>query len=353
MKNIVICTGYMGSGSSAVTNLLSEINGYNNDNGEFEFVLMHAPDGVFDLEDKLLVGNNALRSDEAIHRFIKCMCDLYDKKHYWVSGYKNSISVQYMDYIMEYIHALFPVILNEKWNTWYYTENPNFWMIIKKIFNKLVKAISLNKIKTYNPAINKEMFLAYPTEKEFYDASKALLKHIYSDMGGDSDNLVLDQFILPHNLFRIHNYFDGREHVIVVRRDPRDVFLSNKYYWIKNNSQVNFPVDVELFCIMFDRMMKTEKKYKYDKVLELNFEDLIYKYDYTLQVVYRFLDINPEDHIRKGKVFIPYKSINNTQIFKIDDRYKEEAEYIEKHLKEYCYDFPTNMNSKRKTTEVF
>ena len=55
MENkIVIPTGYMGSGSSAVTDLLSEVDGYSCSNGNFEYVFMHCPNGVFDLEDKLL-----------------------------------------------------------------------------------------------------------------------------------------------------------------------------------------------------------------------------------------------------------------------------------------------------------
>lgn len=62
MKNkIIIPAGYMGSGSSAVTDLLSEIENFDVNNGDFEYVLMHCPDGIFDLEDKLLVSNTAMR----------------------------------------------------------------------------------------------------------------------------------------------------------------------------------------------------------------------------------------------------------------------------------------------------
>ena len=66
-KKIIIPTGYMGSGSSAITDLFSEIDGVNASRGTFEYVFMHCPNGIFDLEDKLLIGNNAVRSDEALH----------------------------------------------------------------------------------------------------------------------------------------------------------------------------------------------------------------------------------------------------------------------------------------------
>ena len=56
---------YMGSGSSAVTDLLREYEGINTKNSDFEYVFLYAPDGLFDLEYKLLYNNNAIRSDEA------------------------------------------------------------------------------------------------------------------------------------------------------------------------------------------------------------------------------------------------------------------------------------------------
>ena len=55
MKKIIVPTGYMGSGSSAVTDLLKEYPVLNTKNSDFEFVFLHAPNGVFDLENKLLI----------------------------------------------------------------------------------------------------------------------------------------------------------------------------------------------------------------------------------------------------------------------------------------------------------
>ena len=70
----------MGSGSSAVTDLISEFDGYDAPNGSYEYVFLHCPDGVFDLEDKLLLGNNTLRSAEALHSFEHRMYELSSKK---------------------------------------------------------------------------------------------------------------------------------------------------------------------------------------------------------------------------------------------------------------------------------
>ena len=59
--------------------MFSEIDDVNADKGTFEYVFLHCPNGVFDLEDKLLYGNNAIRSDEALHTFLSTMKQLYDK----------------------------------------------------------------------------------------------------------------------------------------------------------------------------------------------------------------------------------------------------------------------------------
>ena len=70
MNKLIIPTGYMGSGSSAITDILSEYDSINVENADFEYVFLHCPNGLFDLEDKLLIGNNAVRSDEALQNSI-------------------------------------------------------------------------------------------------------------------------------------------------------------------------------------------------------------------------------------------------------------------------------------------
>ena len=80
MTRIIVPTGYMGSGSSAITDLVVEFKYCQNEYKSYEYVLLHCPNGLFDLEDKLLIGNNAIRSDEAIRSFELQMKKLYDRK---------------------------------------------------------------------------------------------------------------------------------------------------------------------------------------------------------------------------------------------------------------------------------
>ena len=96
-NKIIVPTGYMGSGSSVVTDLVSEFEGFEASRGTFEYVFLHCPNGVFDLEDKLLVGNNAIRSDEALHSFYTTMKELYDKKYWWVGHYNKIVGEEFLD----------------------------------------------------------------------------------------------------------------------------------------------------------------------------------------------------------------------------------------------------------------
>ena len=66
MERIIVPMGYMGSGSSAITDLVSEFKDCQNEFKSYEYVLLHCPNGLFDLEDKLLIGNNAIRSDNRL-----------------------------------------------------------------------------------------------------------------------------------------------------------------------------------------------------------------------------------------------------------------------------------------------
>ena len=106
MYKVIVPMGYMGSGSSAITDLIREFKGYEARNNSFEYVFLHCPDGVFDLEDKLLIGNNAIRSDEALHSFYNRMKELYYHKLWWPANYKKYLHPDFLKYTEEYINKL-------------------------------------------------------------------------------------------------------------------------------------------------------------------------------------------------------------------------------------------------------
>lgn len=350
MNKIIIPTGYMGSGSSAITDLVAEFEDCKNEFKSYEYVMLHCPNGLFDLEDKLLTGNNAIRSDEALRTFRTQMKKLYDKKFWWVGNYKNIISTDFMDKVNNYLNNITQLHYD---GYWYTHEEVNFKMFTKLIARKPFKIILKNK--HFKPILkyNDGMQISFIKPNEFYNFSKEFIYDVINTISRGSKNVVLDQFLLPFNLFRVDNYFNDDTRVIVVQRDPRDVFILNKYIWAQNNFGVPMPYEVNEFCKYYKGMRESEKPTNSKKVLRINFEDLIYKYDETVKKVMKHLDFSEQMHINKKSRFNPDLSIKNTQIFNSSHKYDEEMKVIEQELKEYLYDFPYVLENKIENTMEF
>ena len=54
----------------------------------------------------MLIGNNAVRSDEALHSFYATMKQLYDKKYWWVGHYNENISKAFLKITDAYLNDL-------------------------------------------------------------------------------------------------------------------------------------------------------------------------------------------------------------------------------------------------------
>lgn len=350
MKKIIVPTGYMGSGSSAITDLVSEFKNCQNEYKSYEYVLLHCPNGLFDLEDKLLRGNNAIRSDEAIRSFELQMNKLYNKKFWWVGNYEKIIGKDFKNITKEYINKI------EQFNYpgfWYTHEEVDNKMFIKLLIRKPFKLLTLNKIKFKKVLkYNDGMRISFIKDKEFYKHSQEYIYKIIDKISKGKENIILDQFLLPFNLFRVDKYFDEKLKVIAVERDPRDVFILNKYIWPSKGITIPIPTDAETFCEFYQNMRESEKKCTSNKVLRIKFEDLIYNYDNEVERITKFLGFTSKDHINKKKRFNPDVSIKNTQLFRKEE-YKEEIKIIEKKLEKYLYKFPTELNNDVKDTVEF
>ncbi len=328
----------MGSGSSAITAIISELEGFVAPNGSFEYIFMHCPDGLFDLEDKLFSNNNALRSDEAIYRFKGMMKNLYDLGFFWPGSYKKYVSNRFLDYVNLLVDRICTISFNDSY--WYYQEMPvNTRMRNIYRLNFLLKLLSRKKANFFTPLSHSNMIISIPCKEDFFEASKTFLNSIYRDLGYQSHNLILDQLLLPHNLLRLDNYFDNDTRVIVVDRDPRDIFILNKYFWSKTGDLIPYPFEVNDFIKYYKRIRESEPETSDNRIHRIHFEDLIYDYDSCKKLIYSF--IGADNNLCKEKtLFNPDISINNTQVYMVDPKFESEAKIIEKELSEYLYPFP-------------
>lgn len=337
MNRIVIPTGYIGSGSSAITDIVSGFEGYSAPHGSFEYVFMHCPNGLFDLEDKLLVGNNALRSDEALRSFLAAMKNLFPNRFWWPGNYEKNLSPRFMDAVHRFVNGLTQFKSD---GYWYYQEREGFAALPNLLANKALRAVSKGRKGLPAPLKHHGMLLSFPTAEEFYDSSKRFLNELFEEMGSSDKRLILDQLLLPHNAWRMDHYFDNDAECFIVDRDPRDVFISNKYIWERVYGTLGpYPTDVHEFCSYYKRIRLSEKPADSTHVHRIHFEDLVYRYDVSLTEIAHALSLAPSDVPTTPGSFDPEKSINNTQLFRIQGM-GSEARVIEEQLPEYLYDFP-------------
>ncbi len=337
MRKVVIPTGYMASGSSAVTALIREFDGYCGVTGSQEFVFLHCPMGLFDLEDKLLFHNNIFASDEYLQLFYERMAELDHLKCWWPGSYQHYVGPTFMEDVDDFINHLIDYKMDQ---FWYMSERPNKKsMMVKKYIQAFLRRL-FPKWKGWKPILNREgVRFAYPSSEKFYQCARTFLFRVIDAIS--KDNVILDQLLLPHNLYRMERYFKpGEAKVIVVERDPRDVFIQNKYFYTKAHVEIPYPQDVKEFCKFYRQIREMEKPCDHPDVLRIHFEELIYEYEKTVKKVREFLGVSEKEHTRKKEFFKPEVSINNTQIFALNAEYQKEADYIQKHLPEYLYDYP-------------
>ena len=343
-SKIIIPTGYMGSGSSAITDLLREYPRLNTKNADFEYIFLHAPNGLFDLEKKILANNNAIRSDEAIKSFRTLMENLFTYRGWWPAGYNHAISKDFLEIVENYLNSISTVKFE---GNWYIYDRPSYIRyLIRAILNRL------GKIVNFSPAYKKKKMLleiSLVEETEFYEKSRIFIENVINQINTENQDIVLDQLLLPHNLKGFEKYQLNNVYPIIVERDPRDVFISNKYFWEPSGNEVPYPLDVNEFCKYYKAIRKAEKGYT-SNYLRLNFEDLVLNYEETKQDIENFIGIDSIHHKAKFEYFNPAISVNNLQVYNRDDKYREEVEVIELELSEYLYNFKKRIVS---TGDVF
>lgn len=337
---IITTTGYYATGSSAVFNLLEEYSSCTAGKlagGDYENVVFYTPDGLFDLEDKLLVGNSIHRSDEAIKKFIKRM-DILDRNDFiWMGGYKKMYGDAFRKNYMRFAQSLVQYNLVGHWQGHYEGNKYNLRYIAGGIKNKLLRKPIVGDFgKTAYFNSDASLLYSFATSDEFYAKGREFVKNYFEMLlEGEKKNLIINHAILPHNLFRVPNYFAEDFRVVVVDRDPRDVYVQVRYK--KKNQRI--PTDIKEFVSFWKRLRESEKRIDDYRIIRVQFEDLIYRYEETKKYIEDKCCLDAKAHVAPQTIFKPSVSIKNTHMYDDNPVWKEEIKYIEEELSEYLYDY--------------
>lgn len=256
---------------------------------------------------------------------------------------------EFMNLVDEFITEICEYCVPGHWE--YHYGNNKFNM--RKLIGSIKRTITGTQIigDFYKmPSFNTEAKVYYSFIKadEFFNAASKFITQFLKLMKGDAqeENLILNHFLLPHNLYRIPYYFGDDFRIIVVDRDPRDVFVMEKYRTRNDHSLLPCD-DVNEYVSFWRALREAERKVDDNRIIRISFEDLIYKYDETITKIEKMCGLKAADHNKKGIIFDPIKSSYNTQLFRLDSKWNDEINYIEKYLSDYLYVFPENEGIRR------
>ncbi len=339
-KLLITTTGYYNTGSSAITHLLSELDGVDNQAGVYEVRLLYDPDCVSDLEYNLIESPHRNNTSNALIRF-KEYIDFNSWKltnHHYESlceGNFRKISYDYINDLVDfkYLGASHIDV---------YNRGSLFW-IINRIYKKIVYSIFGNIPPKYVPGtlMNPQQQYAGTCDREkFIRATHQYMEKILSYMNkSNSEVLMIDQIFPPTNIKRYTEYIPDNYNVktFIVDRDPRDLYIICKYL---QNTRVIPCQTPEIFCdwFLWTRNQSLQQPDS-DCFMRINFEDLIYRYEETREKVIKFCGLDGLSCSNKLQVFKPNLSINNTQVWRRYQGIEKEVEYISERLKEFCYDY--------------
>lgn len=328
---IIGSCGFGATGSSVITDLLREFDGLQIYD-DYEFTYTYRADGLEDLEYHLVKQfSRGVSGDAAIKRF------LYAARYIYTPLLHKPIDAKtFMKITNDYIDALVQTSFKGMESIDVISGN-----ILKNIITLGMKKVILPKTVerwTHKPSYmwpNRKIYVCVKPEN-FYEESREYIRKIFRAMGADLDRpIVLDQPFEGNAPEQSFPFFDDPK-AIIVDRDPRDLYLETKY---RHLAECRFLPrdDVSKFCEYYIRMRTDRPTEDTDRILNLKFEDLIYKYDECITKIIAFLGLG--EHVRRKKVFDPDRSVNNTQLIRKYPQEQHAIDHIEERLKGYLYPF--------------
>lgn len=331
MKKIVTCASYGGTGSSVITDLLKEFNNVKS-TGDFEVSIAHEYGGISDLEHYLVEDFHRMKNDEAIYAFKKLIKAIEKDYNKFFDNEFNKITQQYLN-----------EIIKETWQG-YWHQHPNrvhgIEKIIKYKFPMLLERVKHKFIKNkhdyeFVPKQRKDTMYLSINNQDFYVSTKKYFENLFTilDKNNQYEYIAIDQLVPPTNISRYQKYFNNIK-VIVVDRDPRDLYLLNKLYW----KEGWIPTDsIDVYINWFKSIRKNDFEEK--DVLRINFEDFISNYDQVIEEIMEFLDLKKINHVQKLKYFNPEKSKKNYKLYEKEEiltpELKNDLQKIENRLSEF------------------
>lgn len=355
---IIDVTGFGWSGSGAVHDLLREYDDvkFAAFDYDWEFTLLWEPDGIYDLEHKLCYKHCRFGdSNVAIKRFLS-LVNAQNRASFL--HYNEIFKGNYLQIVNHYIDSL--IDFEFQGHTFEEVLYPNSTERILSIYNRIISKLLGNRIvvgltkRDYSRSLirqNKHTIKVSYNPDNFILKTHNLMNELFSYVRDNNNTIpiVTDQLFPPDCPSLFFKYIQEPSKCIVVRRDPRDTYLLAKQAY---HSNMPIPVgDVDDFILFYKKTIRDTRESDSQSLLNIQFEDLIYNYQSTKLLIEGFLGISK--HVRRGDVFDPKESINNTQLFNLYSGYEKDIIKIENELKDCLFPFENYPALGKVRKEVF
>lgn len=343
---IIDVTGFGWSGAGALEDLLREYDdlrflAVDWQKHDWEFTILWEADGIYDLEHKLCFKHcRCGDSSTAIKRFLR-LVEAQNRTSFL--HYDEQFNGEYYQICKRYIDDL--IQFRFKGRTFEEVMYPDlkervlgcYNTVVKKLFgNHIVQNLFHRDFFHYLSHPNKNTISVSYNPPHFLSRTQQLMDELLSFSRTDkSYPLVTDQLFPPDSPKMFFKYINEPKKCLVVRRDPRDMYLLAKKTY---HSEIPIPVEnVDDFILYYRNIIQDTKLPDDESVLSVDYEDLIYNYEQTKLKIESFVGV--KSHIRQYEFFDPQKSINNTQLFNLYDDYREDIKTIEASLPQSLYPF--------------
>ena len=331
MTTVITCAGYYRTGSSVISDFFSEFDDCVS-LGDYEIRFLQDPNGIADLEYNLVENNHRHNTSHAIKKYLKLVHFLNGT--WYAPRYRKIFGNLWLKYSYTYVNKLAPFQARAWWHM-DQIEHGRIFYDIDRIYGKIAGAINPDH-SNISLLKNEISYYSYVSKDKFYEYTKDYIRNLLSSINENNCNyIVVDQLVPPSNIHRYLNYVDSMK-VIVVDRDPRDLYALEKmkYQWgiIPYKNVVDF-------CKWY-KIVREHRKTEHDNplyVLRINFEDMIYNYDNIRTILCDFVGISKGKQLNCYKFFDPAKSRKNTYVYRQYPQLASDIDYIEKELQDYLY----------------
>ena len=333
---LVGCCGFGSSGSSVVTDYLKEYNSFDVID-DFEYTLCYCPDGIRALDFGL--NEFPSRNDFAsvsLDRFSNLVLKKIPNSAFIKQSKIDKKS--FLKISKKYIESLITLEWKGYNGTEFITCSPFYRKIgIGFLMQRFIPFYEKNKKLIWKKKYPYHRICLCSHPSDFILKTKQYNSSIINLASSNNSEIkVLDQPFPGDDPLSCMKYFDDPK-CIIVDRDPRDTYIFIKTK-LKHRGSFMPSDSVCDFVEYYKKIRNNYEKIKSKKnVLFIKFEDMVYKYDETTKKVTDFLGIGANPNPKT--IFIPERSMANTQLFKRFKEFESDIKYIEKELSAYLYDF--------------